>query len=154
MNRNKTNIVEIYRKIYRVSAIKRAEAKTREFQRILSKWIRQRIKEREYVPIFHEAPSVYVWNIYINPRKFSATLYSLKNMKVREQAAELGISYGVLRKWRTELAFKEWINRHEHDFLEYIDDYELKNKHKKNLYDPYKDRVRKKKFKIVNMRTV
>jgi hypothetical protein len=44
--------------------------------------------------------------------KYHASLLALLNNDLREQSGLLGISYGLLRKWRTEPEFKKVVNGH------------------------------------------
>ena len=48
--------------------------------------------------------------------KNKAALFALKACTVKEQARQLGVSYGVLRKWRTERKFKHLIEQHKNEF--------------------------------------
>jgi len=50
--------------------------------------------------------------------KYAATLFSMKRMSVKDTAAQLNISYGLLRKWRTEEQFNDLAIRH---CIEYAD---------------------------------
>jgi hypothetical protein len=60
--------------------------------------------------------------------KYSATLLALRESvlddgpDLKGQATELGISYGVLRKWRAEERFKEMVAKHEKEFVTYLVD--------------------------------
>lgn len=55
--------------------------------------------------------------------KYTATLYALRQKLLARdeglaaQAKELNISYGVLRKWRSEPQFKELVAQHEKEFF-------------------------------------
>jgi len=44
--------------------------------------------------------------------KFYASLFALLNSDLRAIAKHLGVSYGLLRKWRTEKEFKKVVNDH------------------------------------------
>lgn len=48
--------------------------------------------------------------------KYQALLFSLYGYKVKDMAKELGISYGVLRKWRSEKDFKHLFKGHCEEF--------------------------------------
>jgi hypothetical protein len=54
--------------------------------------------------------------------KYQATLFALRDNvldaeDLKAQAEELGISYGVLRKWRSEQKFKDQVAKHEEEFV-------------------------------------
>jgi hypothetical protein len=49
-------------------------------------------------------------------KKYHAALLSLKKASLKQQSDVLKISYGLLRKWRTEDTFKEQIGKMESDF--------------------------------------
>lgn len=48
--------------------------------------------------------------------KYLATLCALMTINVKQQARDLNISYGVLRKWRTEEEFMKMVNIHAGEF--------------------------------------
>jgi hypothetical protein len=48
--------------------------------------------------------------------KYKASLYILTNKKLKEIAKELEISYGLLRKWKTEKAFSSIVEKHREEF--------------------------------------
>jgi hypothetical protein len=50
--------------------------------------------------------------------KYAATLLALTSEDVKKQAQILGVSYGVLRKWRTESPFEKQVNAHAKEFIE------------------------------------
>lgn len=57
--------------------------------------------------------------------KYQATLFSLReslldNEDLKAQARKLGISYGLLRKWRSEQSFKELVAQHEKEFVNHL----------------------------------
>jgi hypothetical protein len=58
--------------------------------------------------------------------KYQATLYALRDRVLADkedlfaQAKELGISYGLLRKWRSEKKFKDLVSQHEKEFITYL----------------------------------
>jgi hypothetical protein len=57
--------------------------------------------------------------------KYQATLFTLReslldNEDLKAQAKELGISYGLLRKWRSEEKFKDLVSQHEKEFITYL----------------------------------
>ncbi len=54
--------------------------------------------------------------------KYKATLYPLRNEDVKAQSEALGISYGLLRKWRTEEAFQKLLSQHEQEFINSFSD--------------------------------
>src|SRR5215475_14209791 len=55
--------------------------------------------------------------------KYKATLYAFRESvldnteDIKAQAKELGISYGLLRKWRSEEKFKNLVSQHEKEFI-------------------------------------
>ncbi len=49
--------------------------------------------------------------------KYAAAVLSLTNFGQKEIAARVGVSYGVLLKWRTEEAFKHETDTHVRDFV-------------------------------------
>ena len=51
-------------------------------------------------------------------KKLAAALFAVTNTDVKATAKELGVSYGVLRKWRTEPRFKALVERLEDEFVE------------------------------------
>lgn len=58
--------------------------------------------------------------IGLSRAKYKAALYMLYRNSVQEIASELGISYGLLRKWRTEKLFIEVSNKHLLEFSEIV----------------------------------
>jgi hypothetical protein len=58
--------------------------------------------------------------------KYTATLYALRERvlpgmrDLASQAKELGVSYGVLRKWRSEPRFRDMLSQHEKEFMRYV----------------------------------
>ena len=57
--------------------------------------------------------------------KYQATLFTLReslldNEDLKAQARKLGISYGLLRKWRSEQSFKDLVSQHEKEFITYL----------------------------------
>lgn len=56
--------------------------------------------------------------IGLSKAKYKAALYMMYGNSVQEIASELGISYGLLRKWRTEKLFIEVANKHLLEFAE------------------------------------
>jgi hypothetical protein len=48
--------------------------------------------------------------------KYSASLFSLTDKDLKEVARSLSVSYGLLRKWRTEDQFKKMVNKHVEKF--------------------------------------
>jgi hypothetical protein len=54
--------------------------------------------------------------------KYKATLYALRSEDVKAQSKALGISYGLLRKWRTEEAFKRLVFQHREEFANSFSD--------------------------------
>lgn len=52
--------------------------------------------------------------------KFKATLWMLFDMSKKKMAESLGVSYGLLRKWNTEKAFKEAVEKNYRDFAQYF----------------------------------
>lgn len=53
------------------------------------------------------------------PRKkyLASILLGITNRKLKEVAEACGVSYGLLRKWRTETDFQEGCENHRHDFV-------------------------------------
>lgn len=51
-------------------------------------------------------------------KKYLATLYALTSDKQITTAMELGVSYGLLRKWKTEGHFRAVVRRHCEEFAE------------------------------------
>lgn len=52
--------------------------------------------------------------------KHCASLCCITSMSLKEIAENLNISYGLLRKWRTEEEFKKTINNHRTDFGDFF----------------------------------
>jgi hypothetical protein len=58
--------------------------------------------------------------------KYKATLYTFRErvldntQDMKAQAKELGISYGLLRKWRSDQNFKALVSQHEKEFITYV----------------------------------
>jgi hypothetical protein len=58
--------------------------------------------------------------------KYKATLYRLRERvldtseDLTAQAKELKVSYGLLRKWRSEQDFKDLVSQHEKEFVNYL----------------------------------
>lgn len=55
--------------------------------------------------------------------KFRATLYLLKNEKLKKISEDLGTSYGVLRGWTIETEFKNYVEKHCQEFSKKVLDY-------------------------------
>src|SRR5262249_44447716 len=53
-------------------------------------------------------------------KKYRASLLTLTNKSIEDQAKEIGVSYAVLRKWRSEQDFKDLVSRHEHEFFDFM----------------------------------
>ena len=51
-------------------------------------------------------------------KKMTAALFALTSADVKQTAKEIRVSYGLVRKWRTEAAFKRLVERLEDDFVE------------------------------------
>jgi hypothetical protein len=58
-------------------------------------------------------------------KKYLVTLLMLLNVKQKDIAQELHISYGVLRKWKTEEAFKKMVVQHCDEFVQRLIDHIL-----------------------------
>jgi hypothetical protein len=56
--------------------------------------------------------------IGLSRKKFRAALLSLTSVDLLTQAKLIGVSYGVLRKWRTEEALLKEVRRLENEFLD------------------------------------
>src|SRR5262245_44256487 len=56
--------------------------------------------------------------IGLSRKKFYAALLSLTSLDLRKQAKVIGVSYGVLRKWRTEESLLEEVRKLEKEFLD------------------------------------
>ena len=66
--------------------------------------------------------------IGLSVRKYHVTLLMLYGLKLKKIASDIGVSYGLLRKWTTEEDFKRTIGDHHTDFtssiIKYIEDSE------------------------------
>src|SRR5262245_35287962 len=51
-------------------------------------------------------------------KKLTAALFAVTSTDVKPTAREVGVSYGVVRKWRTEPAFKALVDRLEDELVE------------------------------------
>jgi hypothetical protein len=51
-------------------------------------------------------------------KKMTAALFALTRADVKQTAKDVRVSYGLVRKWRTEAAFKVLVGRLEDDFVE------------------------------------
>lgn len=70
--------------------------------------------------------------------KYGASLYGLTNIKQKEIAEHLNISHGLLRKWNTEEAFKEMVDKHCREFAEvFIRNVRDRIKRRETLNDSY-----------------
>jgi len=56
--------------------------------------------------------------IGFSKQKYKATLLLMTNMKQKEIAELIGVSYGFLRRWRTEKKFLEMTKKHCNEYLE------------------------------------
>jgi hypothetical protein len=54
--------------------------------------------------------------IGLSHTKYSATLYTLSDINLRKEAEILGVSYDLLRKWRSEKVFKSAVQKHAEKF--------------------------------------
>jgi hypothetical protein len=70
--------------------------------------------------------------IGLSEKKFAATLMMLTAFSLKEMSKMAGVSYGLLRKWRTEIAFKRKTEENCREFVRLLMD-ELKTK-----YDAWK----------------
>lgn len=52
--------------------------------------------------------------------KYTAMLLGLTNTDLRKEARDLGVGYGLLRKWRTEADFKKAMSSHAEEFVDEI----------------------------------
>ncbi len=52
--------------------------------------------------------------------KYQATFHMLRNIKLKEMAKDLGVSYGVLRKWNTEKDFKAIVKKNHEEFDKFM----------------------------------
>jgi hypothetical protein len=50
-------------------------------------------------------------------KKYTACLLMITNISLNEISRFTGVSYGLLRKWRTETPFKQMINKHREEYL-------------------------------------
>ena len=55
--------------------------------------------------------------------KYSVILYSLTSMKLADLSKKTGVSYGVLRKWRTEKPFKDEVKKIEREYAKHFYNY-------------------------------
>lgn len=51
-------------------------------------------------------------SIGLSSKKYLATLLMLRDLKLKDIAAQVGVSYGLLRKWTTEKQFKGAVSDH------------------------------------------
>lgn len=73
--------------------------------------------------------------------KYKASLFiALKALRLKEVAEELDISYGLLRKWRTEYSFNKTIDSHRAEFVDFFIDHlkELRHDLDKRCRERYK----------------
>lgn len=73
--------------------------------------------------------------IGLSREKFIASLYFLYNLKQKDIAKKVNISYGLLRKWRTEENFNGAIESHVSDFTVYALSHFLKTGKKTYLQE-------------------
>lgn len=73
--------------------------------------------------------------------KFRATLWSLTSIEIKKQAEILNVSYGVLRKWRTEEQFAWQVKLHTQSFIRsLLEHLERRARDKwENLYGKYSE---------------
>jgi hypothetical protein len=83
--------------------------------------------------------------IGLSKRKYSATLFCITNIDLMQVATELNVSYGLLRKWRTEEKFKWYIMRHSEDFVDLVTDFVRQKIEEK--FDP-QDKIEQSHFKV------
>lgn len=50
-------------------------------------------------------------------KKYTACLLMITNMSLTDISRFAGVSYGLLRKWRTETPFKQMMNKHKEEYL-------------------------------------
>jgi hypothetical protein len=62
-----------------------------------------------------EMQSNYSW------KKYTACLLMLTNISLNDISRFTGVSYGLLRKWRTETRFKQMMNNHREEYLALFD---------------------------------
>lgn len=55
-------------------------------------------------------------------QKYHASLMMLYSKRIKALSGEMDISYGLLRKWRTEEDFLHLVHKHARDFLQYVYD--------------------------------
>ncbi len=61
--------------------------------------------------------------IGLSMKKYNATLLFLYQLEVKKVSEPLGLSYGLVLKWRTEKLFKETIEKHRRDFYSFLEEY-------------------------------
>lgn len=70
--------------------------------------------------------------------KYNASLLALKDIDLQTQAKKLGVSYGLLKKWRSEAEFKNRVNAHCENFtvlfFRHLLDIHAENEKKKAEY--------------------
>lgn len=79
--------------------------------------------------------------IGFGPEKYLASLEALTNIKQQELAKGLGISYTLLRKWRSEKQFKDLVSGHHNEFIQYFNNFILS---RINIHYKFYDDLRKK----------
>lgn len=62
--------------------------------------------------------------------KYLSSLYMMTNLKQKDIAKKVGVSYGLLRKWNTHKDFKDLVNMHCEEFAKLFIDH-IKEKHEK-----------------------
>jgi hypothetical protein len=66
--------------------------------------------------------------------KYLSSLYMMTNLKQKNIAKKVGVSYGLLRKWNTHKDFKDLVNKHCEEFAELFTAH-IKGKHEKRKAD-------------------
>jgi hypothetical protein len=54
-------------------------------------------------------------------KKYTACLLMITNLSLKDIARYTGVSYGLLRKWRTETLFKQMMNKNKEEYLNFFD---------------------------------
>lgn len=79
--------------------------------------------------------------IGFSKKKYLATLYMLTADKQITKAMELGISYGLLRKWNTENAFRDLAGKHRREFADTFVRHILeRHAHRESAHDGLSDK--------------
>ncbi len=94
------------------------EKKYKPFKSVLFNYINKKIKNYDEPTRKGRVPTL-GQPIGLSRKKYAATLWLLAGLEIKVIAENVGVSAGLLRKWKTEDVFKKQIKENENEIAEY-----------------------------------